>query len=412
MKIKILFIVMLISVVFLTGQSCRYADYISEQLIEGETVDGEVCIQLGDDVLCGSQSEIAALGEIPEVIPEEPEIIQPENSDILTREFIEMDLVNFPSLAATDPDGDQISYNFTPPLNKEGEWKTEEGDAGDYIVTIFASDGKATIFQDIKLIIHKFNHPPTLEYVNAIRVAETDTISLNPIYSDVDAQDLSIKYDGFMTNGEYTTTYDDAGNHITVITVSDGEKTATQDVEIIVENVNRVPVLELIENIEAIEKDNIQLSPKANDPDGESLLYTYSALFNTDGQWRTQVGDHGSYEVIVTVSDGDLSASQSVPIYVEYWDKPPIFEKLEDIIVDETDTVVIRALAFDPEGKEIVFTYEGWMNSDTKETNYDDSGVYDVTVKVSDGFNELTQDIRISVNNVNRPPIFRDGSFN
>ncbi len=84
---------------------------------------------------------------------------------------------------------------------------------------------------------------------------------------------------------------------------------------------------------------------------------------------------------------------------------------MEDVIVDETETVILRPLAFDPEGKEITFTFSGWMNSEVKQTTYDDEGTYEVTITATDGFNELKQTIEITVNNVNRPPVFTEGAF-
>ena len=49
------------------------------------------------------------------------------------------------TVSAVDPDGDPIVYNFTQPLDEKGEWQTGDGDAGEYIVTVYASDGKSTM---------------------------------------------------------------------------------------------------------------------------------------------------------------------------------------------------------------------------------------------------------------------------
>lgn len=406
MKSKFLITIVLISWILLTAQGCRYTDYIKEKLMKQEAVsEGEVCVKIGGEVICGTPSEIKALQE--EETKEEPV----EVGELPVKEVTELDLVSFPNLKAVDPDGDLIVYNFTSPLNSKGEWQTKEGDAGEYVVTVYASDGKSTVFQDVEIIVKKFNHPPVLERIDDITVEEGGTVILNPEYSDVDGQELTVAYSGWMDSGEYTTTYDDAGEYVVTVTVSDGEKTTSHDVIITVNNINRAPVLELAENIEGIEKQLISIDAKTADPDGDTLSMTYSAPFDENGEWQTAVGDHGDYTIKVTVSDGDLSSAKSTQVFIEYFDKPPYFEDMEDITVDETEMVILRPLAFDPEGKEITFAYSGWMDSETRKTTYDDAGEYEVTITASDGFNEVKQTIKIIVNNVNRPPIFEEGAF-
>ncbi|MCJ7622055.1 MAG: Ig-like domain-containing protein [Anaerolineaceae bacterium] len=44
-------------------------------------------------------------------------------------------------------------------------------------------------------------------------------------------------------------------------------------------------------------------------------------------------------------------------------------------------------------------------NSGIWQTTYDDAGIYTTTVTVSDGYTNISQDVRITVLNVNRPPI-------
>src|SRR3990167_2168547 len=50
------------------------------------------------------------------------------NASTPHKEAVEGELVNFPSLRASDPDGDPITYTFSKPLNEKGEWRTKEGD--------------------------------------------------------------------------------------------------------------------------------------------------------------------------------------------------------------------------------------------------------------------------------------------
>ena len=47
------------------------------------------------------------------------------------------------------------------------------------------------------------------------------------------------------------------------------------------------------------------------------------------------------------------------------------------------------------------------MNSPTYTTTYDDAGVYSVTVVVSDGQYTTDQTFKVTVLDVNMPPVFR-----
>ena len=48
------------------------------------------------------------------------------------------------------------------------------------------------------------------------------------------------------------------------------------------------------------------------------------------------------------------------------------------------------------------------MSSATYKTTYDDAGEYKVTIKVTDGKDSVSQDVKVTVKNVNRPPILQD----
>ena len=68
--------------------------------------------------------------------------------------YIETELVSL-APEAEDPDEDNLIYNFSSPLNQEGEWQTTYGDAGEHIATVSVSDGENIVEEDIKIIIYK-----------------------------------------------------------------------------------------------------------------------------------------------------------------------------------------------------------------------------------------------------------------
>ena len=90
-----------------------------------------------------------------------------------------------------------------------------------------------------------------------------------------------------------------------------------------------------------------------------------------------------------------------------------MLEEIDDIGVMETDRVLIELEAKDDDGDDLSygidderFTQDG--NVFTWETTYDDAGEHLVTVSVSDGVDTTNQEITVTVENVNRPPVILD----
>src|SRR3989338_8163256 len=53
-----------------------------------------------------------------------PGMTDPYPSDLPRKWAVEGDLVNFPNLKATDPDGDPLTYTFSTPLSDKGDRKS------------------------------------------------------------------------------------------------------------------------------------------------------------------------------------------------------------------------------------------------------------------------------------------------
>lgn len=141
-----------------------------------------------------------------------------------------------------DVDGDAVSVSFSSPLNSEGKWQTEVGDAGVYGITVIVSDGNLKESKNIELKVSRLNFAPELNVPKEIIVNEGEKIELNPEVSDADGDALKVTYSGFMTSSTYQTTYTDAGEYETKISVTDGIETVEKTVKIIIKDVNRPPV--------------------------------------------------------------------------------------------------------------------------------------------------------------------------
>ena len=329
-----------------------------------------------------------------------------DESDVsLTLNVVEGELVDLQP-KAIDPDDDLIKYGFTGPFNEVGLWQTQDGDAGKYLITITATDGDLIIKEYILINVHERNKGPVVECPEIITVMETETINLNCNVYDVEGDVFALSYSGFMTTEIYQTAYGDAGEYTVLVTAEDNESnTAYKEVKIIIKDKNRLPIIDDVEDINAVEYDIILVEPTVSDDDGDELTITFAPPFDEDGVWVTEDGDAGSYSSYVKVSDGVDTVTEKFNIYIEHINTRPYLAPIPEFVVDETDLIIIDVNATDAEEDALTITFTGWMTSDTYQTTYDDAGVHYTKVTVSDGRLETSQNVKIIVNNVNRPPV-------
>ncbi|MBW2968396.1 hypothetical protein KY362_08000, partial [Candidatus Woesearchaeota archaeon] len=152
------------------------------------------------------------------------------------------------------------------------------------------------------------------------------------------------------------------------------------------------------------EGDLVKINVNAKDADGDVLVYTFTAPLNSDGKWQTRAGDAGVYYSDITVSDGKEDVDRRVKIIVEPKNNKPVLQFIPNIDVKEGDTVTITPKATDGDGDRLTYSYSGWMSSATKTTGYQDAGVHKVVVSVTDGISTVSQEVTVTVQDVNRAP--------
>lgn len=153
---------------------------------------------------------------------------------------------------------------------------------------------------------------------------------------------------------------------------------------------------------------------EAVDPEGQPISYTFTAPLNEKGEWKTKKGDAGEYLVKVTASDGVNTAVQNVLIIVKpnNANHPPVLTlDKKEYRVKEGEILKISASTTDEDNDNVTITYEGFMNSDTRKINFDEAGTHKVIVKASDGKITVKKEVTVIVEDVNRPPVFKQGAF-
>ena len=188
----------------------------------------------------------------------------------------------------------------------------------------------------------------------------------------------------------------------TVETTYEEEETTDSD------EATKAPYRPLIEEdlptLTVTEGDLVKLNLKATDPDGDELIYTFTAPLNSEGKWQTRMGDSGVFYPEITVSDGKTSIVKKIKLVVEPKNNKPVLQFIANVDVNEGETVTLNPKASDADGDRLTYTYSGWMTSNTKQTGYKDAGTHKVTVSVSDGISIVSQEVTVTVKDVNRPP--------
>lgn len=231
---KILYFALVLLVLF--GLSGCYQASTTE-----ETTDGEQVSYIGEEAAVPESGETAAEETQPSVV-EETTAPASASGDI---NVFEGDLVQL-NVKGTDPDGDAVTYAFSAPLDASGKWQTKVGDAGDYLVTVTASDGKTETQKTLKMKVMTRNSAPVMEKIGDMTVREGEAVSFDPKVLDPDGDVISVTYSGWMTSGSYTTSYNDAGEHVVTITASDSTLETSQNVKVTVTDVNRAPEFEIV----------------------------------------------------------------------------------------------------------------------------------------------------------------------
>ncbi len=355
MNANIKLIISILSITALVLSGCALSEYVTggqnktytlltekeEVLTDLEKVDQEIAKEEKgpEDNVSQEIEDILKEIEGEEAKPEEtkPEIKVPEKAEPVAEEgFIKISVKENQTVKlkpkATDLDDDVLKFTFSEPLDANGEWKTDFGDAGNYIVTITASDGKTTTEKKVLLTVERVNVPPKIEPIADIIVDEGSTLTLSPKVSDLNGDRVTIKMsDPVGDDGKWEIGYQKAGDYTVTIKASDGEAETVKPVKITVKKKNIAPVIESIADITINEGDTVTLAPKVSDVNGDKIKVTISEPVGDDGKWETDYTEHGVYTVTIKASDGSATSTQQVKLTVNDINKPPVIVDIENI---------------------------------------------------------------------------------
>jgi len=270
------------------------------------------------------------------------------------------------NLNVDDPDADRLVYTFTSPLDKNGEWQTTYGDAGEYKAKITVSDGENEVSEDVTIIVHRKEESPVIEVFSPeespIVIDEGGKIEFSAEASDLNKDELIYTWtinDKIVSNEKgitFETGYKDQGQYIVKIIVSDGMFNASQEWGVNVNDVNLNELLDGINDIIITETETASL--KLPDFGRYGLGYEISEPLGNDNKWKTGYDDAGTYDVKISVKGNDFEAEKNAKVTVQNNDRPPNLEGLKDISVRENENIVLEFSAEDPDGDKVAFLVE------------------------------------------------------
>jgi PKD repeat protein len=314
---------------------------------------------------------------------------------------------------AIDEDDDNITYGYTYPLDDQGEWQTGYDDAGEYTIDITASDGKAQTTETVLLVVKNKNQAPVIG-TEKISIKETQGIDLKTVISDADGDTLRYAFSPpFDDNGQWESTYDDAGIFTTQITVRDDEFTVTDEITIEIFETNQAPEITDIFSesavVSATEGESSRFSVRVEDGDGDAIEI-YWLLDQEEiatGSVATHFFDYfsaGEHSLALQISDGKMNISREWTLIVANTNRKPELS-FSPVTVREGETVALELPKFDLDNDPLTYTFTELFANDGKwHTTFEDAGEYEITILASDGSLESEAVVAVTVLDVDRAP--------
>src|SRR3989344_4791959 len=137
--------------------------------------------------------------------------------------------------------------------------------------------------------------------------------------------------------------------------------------------------------IKVQETELVKIGANTVDPDGDSVYIRYSRPLNDKGEWQTNYGDAGEYNLEITASDGKRESTETIRLIVEKKNRAPFLLEKE-ISLKETQMVDLKSIVSDPDGDSLKFSFQPPFDIEGRwQTGYYDQGSYIAKFKIDDG---------------------------
>ncbi|MBI2649923.1 Ig-like domain-containing protein [Candidatus Woesearchaeota archaeon] len=257
--------------------------------------------------------------------------------------------------------------------------------------------------------------PPIVFSIPTFTIQETEKVSLQANATDPDSDKITTTYTSPLNeNGEWQTTYGDAGEYTATVTASDGTTSVSEDVLIVVKKKEETPAIESFAPAQEMptikETESIGFSVLATDLNKDELEYKWfldgkEAKEGNEYTYGTTYNDGGSHEIRVEISDGTTSISKEWDVDVENVDVEGLLDGIEDAAFNENEIVKLKLPDFEKYG--MVYSISEPVGSKNEwQTGYNDAGNYDVKIHAEGKGFSGDKTVKVIVNDVDRTLIF------
>ncbi len=313
-----------------------------------------------------------------------------------------------------DIDETITSFEFGYPFEEDGYWDIDYDSSGFYISNLVVDTIDKPYRYFFGVNVENVNRPPEVS-VSDIIAEENETLYVDYDAYDPDGRELNITFDApFDENGVWETEIGDAGNYVSAIHVSDGIDTVTKEFDVFLEEKPLPPEVLYDEIQYAKQGENFTLdyeivSDRDYSIDISGCMESNKTYFDYDSPKQCRVS--------IEVSDDYFDISRDIIIEIEEVNRPPVIEEVQlesdnmTFIIEENNeydlyegqNIIFHVDAYDPDGDDISYSF--YPFSERFELGYDDSGIYDARVEVTDGVDNVSKSFTLNVINVNRPPV-------
>ncbi|PTV97436.1 cadherin domain-containing protein [Rhodobacter aestuarii] len=409
-------------------------------------------IPLGDDGVAAAMVEDIATNAAPEMTDWSGQVTVSEDTSTLV----------VLTAAATDADGDTITYGLTGPdadkfFIDEASGEVTFLDQPDFEekasfrFTVTADDGLESTARQVTVTITDANDAPRFgKFDSSPEIAENtvdaevvtvtardqdgDTLSY-ALTSGGDADAFTIDAATGVLRFNGSPDYETQKTYKIQVEVTDGIATETQEITVSVTDANDAPVMEQWQSNLTVDEniaDPALVTAQASDEDGDTLSYALSgddaSAFTIDAATGAisfkdtpNYEEQASYSFTVTASDGNGgTVDQAVSVAITDVNDAPVFDDWESalsVAENTTNLFLVDATATDEDaGATLSYALSGaddaafTIDSATgaisfkASPNYEAKDSYSVTVSVFDGANTVTRDITVTVEDVPEAP--------
>ncbi|URN95130.1 MAG: putative Ig domain-containing protein [Candidatus Pristimantibacillus lignocellulolyticus] len=317
---------------------------------------------------------------------------------------------------------------------------TEAQGPGSFTFKVIVSDGVLTDEEEITVTVNEVNTAPVLVAIGDKTVDEESELTFTATAADPDSAILTYSLIDAptgasinSTTGVFTWTPTEAqgpSSYTFTVHVSDGVLTDEEEITVTVNEVNTAPVLAAIGDKTVDEGSELTFTATATDVDLPANILTYSLTDAPTGAsinattgvftWTpTEVQGPSSYTFTVRVSDGVSTDEEEITVTVNEVNTAPVLTVIGDKTVDEETQLKFTAVGTDADLPANTLTYSlvdaptgASINATTgvftwTPTETQGAGSYTFEIVVSDGVLSDSEEITVTVNEVNVAPVLQ-----